>query len=164
MDQLTFFAEERPASHSPLQASEAEWMTSVATSPLGIVAWLKENSPVGSFGKMCPASCHLTEDGILVPLSGRWSNSGMASAGEFLTLSTCEWTALPEQFRRDDGVSCLSDILETSDVPERYYLSVKACKGILRRVEKRGKSLPAPLAHALKAVVDSEQISKSTAA
>jgi hypothetical protein len=62
----------------------------------------------------------------------------------------------------DAGVCSLSDILETGDVPQRYYLSVKACAGILRRAEKRGKELPPQLALALQAVADSEPTSIST--
>ena len=45
----------------------------------------------------------------------------------------------------------LSEILE-SRVSERYYLSKKACAGILRRAEKRGKVLPAMLHRALQQV------------
>jgi hypothetical protein len=45
----------------------------------------------------------------------------------------------------------LSDILETGDVPQRYFLSATACKGILRRAAKRGKELPEPLMRALEA-------------
>jgi hypothetical protein len=45
--------------------------------------------------------------------------------------------------------SSLSDILETGDVPQRFYLSARACQGILRRAEKRGKSLPHSLRDAL---------------
>lgn len=45
--------------------------------------------------------------------------------------------------------SKLSDILQT-DVPEKYYLSAKACIGILRRAEKRGKKLPEVLEMALR--------------
>jgi len=36
----------------------------------------------------------------------------------------------------------LSDVLETSELPRRFYLSAKACAGILRRAERRGKCLP----------------------
>jgi len=36
-------------------------------------------------------------------------------------------------------VCSLSDILETGDLPQRFFLSAKACAGILRRAEKRGK-------------------------
>jgi hypothetical protein len=42
--------------------------------------------------------------------------------------------------------------LETSAVPQRFYLSATACRGILRRAEKRGKVLPEPLRRALEAV------------
>jgi predicted nucleic acid-binding protein len=46
----------------------------------------------------------------------------------------------------------LSDILETGGVPRRYFLSAKACAGILRRAAKRGKKLPDLLAAALASV------------
>ena len=42
----------------------------------------------------------------------------------------------------------LSSILQAG-VPERYFLSQKACQGILRRAEKRGKELPEILRKAL---------------
>jgi hypothetical protein len=67
----------------------------------------------------------------------------------------CEWTGLDRLSLNDDGVCSLSDILETGDVPQRYYLSAKACKGILRRADKRGKELPPQLARALQAVAAS---------
>jgi hypothetical protein len=46
----------------------------------------------------------------------------------------------------------LSDILETGDLPQRYFLSAKACRGILRRSENRGKTLPLALEQALQQV------------
>lgn len=49
----------------------------------------------------------------------------------------------------EESVSRLSQILE-DNVPEKYYLSKKACEGILRRAEKRGKTLPKLLEIALK--------------
>ena len=80
-----------------------------------------------------------------MPSSGRWANSGMGGPTEFWTLSTSEWPS--------DAVVCsLSDTLETGAVPQRFYLSPKACAGILRRAEKRGKELPAALDRALRAV------------
>jgi len=42
----------------------------------------------------------------------------------------------------------LSQILQAG-VPERYYLSPKACLGILRRASVRGKELPEVLRIAL---------------
>ena len=46
--------------------------------------------------------------------------------------------------------SSLSDILEANPLP-KYFLSPKACEGILRRAEKRGKKLPVMLETALRA-------------
>ena len=66
----------------------------------------------------------------------------MAWRGESLTLSIAEWTAILGPSRSDGGVCSLSDILETGDHLSRYSLSPKACAGILRRAEKRGKVLP----------------------
>ncbi|WP_275443886.1 hypothetical protein [Petralouisia muris] len=42
----------------------------------------------------------------------------------------------------------MSQILQAG-VPERYYLSPKACLGILRRASVRGKELPEVLRKAL---------------
>ena len=51
-------------------------------------------------------------------------------------------------FPREDNVSTLSQIL-MEGVPEKYYLSQKACLGILRRASSRGKMLPMVLQKAL---------------
>lgn len=48
----------------------------------------------------------------------------------------------------------LSQVLETTPVHQRYFLSAKACEGILRRAAKRGKELPEALRLALQAVVE----------
>jgi hypothetical protein len=46
--------------------------------------------------------------------------------------------------------SFLSRILQPmTDVPEKYYLSARACLGILRRAKERGKELPEELKAAL---------------
>ena len=52
--------------------------------------------------------------------------------------------------------STLSSILE-ANVPERYYLSAKACEGILRRAERRGKELPPMLKAALEQMIEREK-------
>jgi hypothetical protein len=58
-------------------------------------------------------------------------------------LNTSEWP-------KEGAVSLLSDILETTgDHLSRYCLSARACRGILRRAEKRGKTLPPMLEKAL---------------
>jgi hypothetical protein len=68
----------------------------------------------------------------------------MGSPTEFLTLNISE-------FHSAADVCSLSDVLETGDVPQRFFLSATACKGILRRAAKRGKTLPQALESALKA-------------
>jgi len=57
----------------------------------------------------------------------------------------------------------LSQVLEDGNVPRRFYLSGTACRGILRRAEKRGKQLPRPLQAALTAVAQTGQGATSTA-
>jgi len=82
----------------------------------------------------------------------------MGSPTGFLTLSISEWTGSTVPFRNDGGVCSLSDILETGDLPRLYYLSEKACKGILRRAEKRGRELPEALKTALISRCSAESI------
>ena len=157
--QLTFLSEEAPASHSALPASEPGWLTRAETSCSPILPSLHDIGPSGWSGRMSPEYCHPTADGILEPSSGRWANSGMGSPTECLTLSTSEAAASPTLSHSAAVVCSLSDILETGDVPQRYYLTARACAGILRRAEKRGKELPPQLAAALHAVEASEPTS-----
>jgi hypothetical protein len=76
----------------------------------------------------------------------------MGGATDALTLNTCEWGDGPEPFRSAGDVCSLSDVLETGALPEKYSLSPRACSGILRRAERRGKELPPMLKKALEAV------------
>jgi hypothetical protein len=69
---------------------------------------------------------------------------------ECLTLSSSE-------FHSAAAACLLSDILETGDVPRRFYLSATACRGILRRAEIRGKELPIVLREALQSVAGTER-------
>jgi hypothetical protein len=76
----------------------------------------------------------------------------MGSHIEFLTLNTSECP-------RDAAESSLLDVLETGNVPQKYFLSPVACQGILRRAAKRGKTLPEALQVALQEVAGLELIS-----
>ena len=145
MEQLEFWSVGHLARPSLSPDNGAEWVTLVANWPLGFAELLLSTAPDGSSGKTSMASCQAGEDGILAPLSNRWLTAGMAAPGECWTLSTSESPS--------DAVACsLSDTLETGDVPQRYFLSATACKGILRRAERRGKKLPEPLRLALESV------------
>ena len=145
MEQLTFLWEELPASLSALPDCGRALPTHAATSRSSIAEFLTALSPNGLSGKTCRVSSVATEDGILVPSSGRWQNSGMGGPTESLTLNTSE-------FPSDAAVCSLSDVLETGPLPPRFFLSPKACQGILRRAENRGKQLPIALEQALQAV------------
>ena len=66
--------------------------------------------------------CQAGADGTLAPSSGRWLNSGMGSHTESLTLNTSEWP-------KDAAVCSLSDILETGDLPRRFFFERESLSG-----------------------------------
>ena len=144
-DQSTFLWEEPPVKASASQDLEKDWLTRGVTWPSTFLKFLTFFAPVGWFGRTSPVSCRLTEEGLLEPSLEGFQNSGMGGPTEYLTLSTLEYPSA--------AVVCsLSDILEIGDVPSKYCLSAKACRGILRRAERRGKNLPPMLALALEQV------------
>ena len=62
----------------------------------------------------------------------------------------------------DECLSSLALILQPpSDVASKYLLSAKAAEGILRRANRRGKTLPEQLQQALEIVASSDGPSKS---
>jgi len=67
----------------------------------------------------------------------------------FWTLNGSEHNGTHAPSRSDGGVCSLSDVLETGELPPRFSLSAKACAGILRRAQRRGKDLPTMLKAAL---------------
>ncbi len=78
--------------------------------------------------------------------SGRWLTAGSGMDGPLPTeFSTRSFGECPS----DAVESRLSQILEDTPHP-KYSLSAKACAGILRRAERRGKKLPPELETALK--------------
>lgn len=77
-------------------------------------------------------------NGLLADAS--WEEGG-ALLGEYTTHSFGECP-------KEENVSHLSQILEDTPLP-KYYLSEKACLGILNRASKRGKELPEILKQAL---------------
>ena len=118
-----------------------------------------------SYGKMFPELSPQTEERISKPSSKRslelpnrtprclclkkhdgptptfsWETDG-ALRTELLTHNTGESPNAAVE-------STLSQILQ-AETPEKYYLSAKACKGILQRAERRGKPFPEVLRLAL---------------
>lgn len=68
-----------------------------------------------------------------------WKNSGMGGPTGFVTLNTSVWPS-------DGSVCSLSRVLEaTWTVPQKYFLSPTACRGILRHAARRGERVAASL-------------------
>lgn len=121
-----------------------------------------QNSPSS---KMFPDSSPLVKEKTFAPCSKRLSPSAMIPF-LFLNLQKengCEpersWEIISPShgaFRerntgacpKEEIVSTLSQILQ-ANVPEKYYLSSRACEGILRRAQRRDKELPPMLRKAL---------------
>lgn len=87
------------------------------------------------------------ETEVPAPEKGRWpyADCYVGTDGALLTeLSTLNTSESPN----GAVASTLSQILE-ANVPQKFYLSAKACQGILRRASTRGKELPPMLRQAL---------------
>jgi hypothetical protein len=143
--QSTFWPEEHRAKVSALPDCERDSATLAADSCLRLLKSLNVTGLGGLSGKTCPACCHQTEEGILVPLSGRWGTWGMGGPTE-------SWTLNGSEFHKGAAACSLSDVLEASEVHQRYFLTPKACLGIIRRADRRGKALPTILRLALEQV------------
>lgn len=63
------------------------------------------------------------------------------------------WTVNISELPNAERESLLSQILEVN-VPQKYYLSARACQGILTRASRRGKPLPDILRQALLDVIE----------
>ena len=162
-EQSTFLWAEPPVKASASPDSAAEWMTLVAGWRGSFLELLGSHGPAGWHGRTSPDARQRRTGETLELSSGRWQGSGMVSPGESLTLNLSESTAILGPSPSDGGVCSLSDILETGDHLSRYCLSPKACAGILRRAEKRGKVLPEALRSRLwRQVADSEPTSTAT--
>ena len=150
LEQLTFWLEELPVRDSASRESRAVSAIPEAPSASPIADFLELCVQDGSSGKMCRASLARTEERTSKRSSAQLMGSGIVSRGECWTLNTCEWTDTLVPFRKEEGVCSLSDILESGNIPQKYYLSQGACAGVLRRAERRGKKLPAVLEEALR--------------
>ena len=81
-------------------------------------------------------------------------SSGTVWHGGFSTRSSSAWPS-------GASVCSLSDILETQPPHQRYFLSPRACDGILRRAERRGKSLPPELEEALRRQAEEPEVEQT---
>ena len=133
----------------PLPESGAAWPVTALASSSSLRECWERFSPSGALSRMfLDFSAHppKLQDVISQSCSMSWRTSGIAAHGEY-------WTQDTPEYPNGAVESTLSDILESS-VPPRYYLSPRACAGILRRAERRGKALPPHLEQALRATAD----------
>src|SRR5690606_738039 len=140
--------EDSPARTTAWQDAVQDWLVTVARSGGKCIGSLLNAAPPGLLEK---TFMDLPLGDIRTPSErsseASWT-SGMAWSGGYLTLNGSEWPS-------DAAVSSLSDILEDNPDP-KYSLSPRACRGILRRAEKRGDELPPALRRALEAVANSK--------
>ena len=103
----------------------------------------------GRLSRMSPDFYPAIKDAILRRSSTDWENAGsVVSPGRY-------WTASTSESRNAADACSLSAVLQ-HEVSSRYFLSAKAAAGILRRAEKRGKTLPQVLAEALRSLATNQ--------
>ena len=169
MEQLTFWPGEHHAKVSALQGTEKVLTTSAVSSCCTLRDLHMKFGRSGFSGKTSPAAYHRQEGKIsrrsfLACLAGtclspkkdgataapsRMRTDATVLLGEHLTLNMSEFNDTLAPYPSEEGVCGLSEILEDGAVPSKYYLSGRACLGILRRAERRGKKLPDVLRAAL---------------
>lgn len=143
LQKLMSSPEDSPAKTSVWQDAARGWLESGQDSGTSSTALFVRLGQLGLLSKTSPVYYPATKEEILPPSFRGWSNAGMASAGGYLTLSLPEWPK--------DAAACgLSEVLE-ADVPPKYFLSAKACAGILRRATARDRKIPSRLQSALEA-------------
>lgn len=167
MEQLTFSLEEAPANPSPSQGA-AQGSKARADLCGSSVARSKSSSNTAgegrldtysgrTFQELSQAAPKARRGRISDACSESWKSAGMVWHGEFWTASLPEYQTgqrLDSQgrYRNAAGASSLSEVL-VATAPAKYSLSARACEGIIRRAEKRGKPLPEILRAALEWVI-----------
>ena len=145
LSELTLLQEERLARTLALQDSDEDLPEPGRDYSLSLPEWSANSNRLLSFGKTSQEYLAANLDEISQQSSVRWRSAGrVTSRGEFLTLDMPDW--------HNDASECFLWEILVENAPDRYYLTPKACAGILRRAEKRGKTLPERLREALESV------------
>ena len=164
MEQLTFLSEEALASLSPLQGVErvSKENPVSCTSTFELFASSCENQMARgratSSGRTCRDAFRATREETSDAYSTSWKTAGISWRGERWTRNLPEYLTgqvvdSEGRYRNAAGASSLSEVLEAR-APQTYSLSARACSGIIRRAEKRGKPLPEILRKALEWVIE----------
>lgn len=88
-----------------------------------------------------PGALTSEQGGLTASSCQRWMRSGMVWHGEYWMRNFSAWP-------KDASVCSLLEVLEPC-VARKYFLSAKACRGIISRADRRGKPLPKRLRNAL---------------
>lgn len=118
-----------------LKESNLGCFTSLLTS-------LEQDAPELLSSRTFQVSSVAMEEGTSESLFERWPKSGILSDGVCLTAATSE-------FPNHASESTLSGLIETGEVPDRYFLSPNAARGMVRRADRMGRNLFPPLRRAL---------------
>lgn len=121
--------QEPPANRFRSTLSREDWTTLAVSWRYDSPKLLSKLVLDGWSGKTFLACLPLAEAAISGSSSIRWGNAGMGSPTEFWTLDSSE--------SPNDAEECLlSDIIETGDVPQRYFLTAHNIERMKLRIEK----------------------------
>ena len=147
MDKLISSAGDFPAKMSVSLASELESLGNEVDYSTTQYNLRGKSKHTQSSWKTSQDFYQATKDAISESSSLKWPTQGIAtSSGEFWIRNSLESPNVVVE-------SSLSEVLETQVEP-RFSLSAKACEGILRRANRRGKELPPLLTQALLSVAE----------
>lgn len=104
------------------------------------VSGILSSSGGEDFRCVLEAFCRIKNETITIPRPAKWTGAGQILGDDFPLHGELSMPNTSES-PRDADACFLSQILQVN-VPEKYYLSPKACQGILRRASERGKQLP----------------------
>ena len=163
MEQLTFLSEEALASLSPSQGAEKVSKENPASCSSTFELFATSCEQAGgkargtSSGKTFRDAFRATRGETSDAYSTSWKTAGISWRGERWTRNLPEYLTgqvvdSQGRYRSAAGASSLSEVLEAR-APQTYSLSARACEGIIRRAEKRGKPLPSILMNALEWVI-----------
>lgn len=92
--------------------------------------------------------CQIKDDWVAVPRSRKWESAGEIMGDDY----SVAWRVLDAQYwgvpQRRKRIFLVADLADRGG-QEKYYLSAKACLGILKRAKSRNKKLPELLETAL---------------
>jgi len=141
------FAADSPAKTLVLQESGLDSLAQEVDYSTMLCVSQRIPKPKLSSWRMCRDFLQVIKAATLEQSSLHWPSQGIATSnGVFLIRNSLEYP-------NGAGESLLSQVLEQNP-SDKYFLSAKAAQGILRRANKRGKTLPEPLQQALESTAN----------